>query len=168
MRHLILTAFKSRKLDKISVPKWIYLATAICTLTILGVGIIVVYYKCKKNKCKKRSAKIYRLARNRHKTMETPGYNALPVYAGDGDDVYTREDNSTLHEEDSVVSTGVKQKQDHEVEAKSAFSVLWLAPPVTGCYALLRLSNCSAVMLLIKTSQVDIASRLLQRTVVKM
>ena len=41
------------------------------------------------------------------------------------------EDNSTQHEEDSVVLIGVKQKQDHEVEAKPAFPVLRLAPPVT-------------------------------------
>ena len=41
------------------------------------------------------------------------------------------EDNSTQHEENSVVLTGVKQKQDHEIEAKSAFPELRLAPPVT-------------------------------------
>ena len=46
--------------------------------------------------------------------METPGYSAVPVYTGDRDDVYMEEDNSTQHEEDSVVLTGVKQKQDHE------------------------------------------------------
>ena len=63
--------------------------------------------------------------------METPWYNAVPVYTGDRDDVYMEEDNSTQHEEDSVVLTGVKQKQDHEVEAKSAFHVLKLAPLVT-------------------------------------
>ena len=45
--------------------------------------IIAVYYKCKKS-----SAKIYRLATNRAKTMETPGYNAVPVCTGDKDDVY--------------------------------------------------------------------------------
>ena len=32
----------------------------------------------------------------------------------------------------------------------------------------LRLNNCSAIILLIKSSQVDIASRLFRRTVVKM
>ena len=37
---------------------------------------------------------------------------------GDRDNVYMEEDNSMQHEEDSVVLTGVKQKQDHEVEAK--------------------------------------------------
>ena len=86
-------------------PRWIYLATAIPTLTILGVGIIVVYYKCKK-----RSAKIYRLMRNRGKTTETPGYSAMPAYTGDRDDVYIEEDNSTQHKEDSVVLPGMKQK----------------------------------------------------------
>ena len=83
MRHLILTAYNSRKSGQFSVPRWIYQMTMIPTLTILGVGIIAVYYKCKK-----RSAKIYRLARNRGKTMETPEYNAVPVCTGDKDDVY--------------------------------------------------------------------------------
>ena len=55
----------------------------------------------------------------------------MPVYTGDRDDVYMEEDNSTQHEEDSVVLTYVKQKQDHEVEAKAAFFVLRLAPPIT-------------------------------------
>ena len=41
------------------------------------------------------------------------------------------ESNSTQYEKYSVVPMGVKQKQDHEVEAKSAFPVLRLAPPVT-------------------------------------
>ena len=76
-------------------------------------GIIAVFYKCKK-----RSAKIYRLARNRSKTMETPGYNAVPVCTGDRDDVYMEEDNSMQHEEDLVILTSVKSKQDHKVEAK--------------------------------------------------
>ena len=39
--------------------------------------------------------------------------------------------NATQYEEDSVVLTGVKHMQDHEEEAKSAFCVLRLAPPVT-------------------------------------
>ena len=43
MRHLILTAYKSRKSGQLSVPRWIYLATTIPTLTVLGVGIIAVY-----------------------------------------------------------------------------------------------------------------------------
>ena len=94
-------------------------------------GIIAVYFKCKKNKCKKRSPKIYRLARNRGKTIKTPWYSAVPVYTGDRDDVYMEEDNSTWHEEHSVVLTGMKQKQDHEVETMSAFPVPRLAPPVT-------------------------------------
>ena len=59
-------------------------------------------------------------------------YNVVPVYTGDRDDVYMEEDNSTQHEEDSVVLTGVKKKQDHGVEAKSAFPVLRLVPPVTN------------------------------------
>ena len=95
------------------------------TLTILGVGIIAVYCKCEKR------SKIYRLARNRGKTMGTPGYNVVQVCTGNKDDVYTEEDNSTQHEKDSVVLMGVKEKQEHEVEAKSAFPVLWLVPPVT-------------------------------------
>ena len=33
--------------------------------------------------------------------------------------------------EDSVILTGVKQKQHHEAEAKSAFANLRLVPPVT-------------------------------------
>ena len=68
-------------------------------------GIIVVYYKCKK-----RSAKIYRLARNRGKTIGTPGYTAVQVHTGDTDVVYMEENNSTQHEDDSVVLTDVKQK----------------------------------------------------------
>ena len=63
--------------------------------------------------------------------METPGNNAVPVCTVDRDDVYMEEANSTQHEKDSIVLTGVKQKQDHEVEAKSAFPALRLAPPVT-------------------------------------
>ena len=55
-----------------------------------------------KNECKKRSAKFYRLARIRGKTMEIPGYNAVPVYT-----VYMEEDNSTHYDEDSVVLTSV-------------------------------------------------------------
>ena len=125
-RHFILTAYKSRTSGQISMARWIYLATTIPTLTILGMGIIAVYYKCKK-----RSVKIYRLARKRGYTMEIPGYNAVPAYTGDRDDIYMEEDNSTHYKEDSVVLTVVMQKQDHEVEAKSAFPVLRLAPPVT-------------------------------------
>ena len=49
------------------------------------------------------------------KTMGTPGYNDVPVYTGDTDNVYMEEDYSTQNEEASVVLTGVKQKQDHEV-----------------------------------------------------
>ena len=58
----------------------------------------------------------------------------MPLYTGHRDYVYMEEDNSTQHEEDSVVLTGMKQKQDNEVEAKSAFHVLKLAlaPPVTA------------------------------------
>ena len=89
-------------------------------------GIIAVNYKCKK-----RSAKNYSLARNRGKTMERPGYNAVPVCTGNRDDVYMEEDNSMQSEEDSVVLTDVKQKQENEVEAKPAFPVLRLAPCVT-------------------------------------
>ena len=74
---------------------------------------------------------IYRLARNIGKTVETPGYNAVPVYTGDRDDVYMEEDNSTQHEEDSVVLTGLKQKQNHGVEGKSAFPV---PCAITSCY----------------------------------
>ena len=60
-----------------------------------------------------------------------PGYNIVLVYIGDRDDVNMEEHNYTQHKEDSVVLTGIKQKQDHEVEAKSAFPVLRLAPPIT-------------------------------------
>ena len=63
--------------------------------------------------------------------MKTPWHSILQVYTGDRDDVYMEENNSTQHEEDSVVLTGVKQMQDHEVEAKSASPVLQLAHPVT-------------------------------------
>ena len=79
-------------------PRWIYLATKIPTLTILVFGIIAVY-----SKCKKRSAKIYRLARKRGKMMEALGYNAVLVCPGDRDDAYMEKANSTQHEEDSVV-----------------------------------------------------------------
>ena len=37
--------------------------------------------------------------------METPGYNAVPVWTWGRDDVYMEEDNSTQHEEDSAVLT---------------------------------------------------------------
>ena len=60
-----------------------------------------------------------------------PVYNALPVYTQNRGDVYMAEDNAMQHEEDSVVLTGMKQKQDYEMEAKSAFCVLRLAPPGT-------------------------------------
>ena len=63
--------------------------------------------------------------------METHEYNAVPVCTGDRDDVCMEEDISMKHEDDSVVLTGVKQKWDHEVEAKSAFPVLRLASPIT-------------------------------------
>ena len=63
--------------------------------------------------------------------MESPGYNSVPVYTGDRDDVYMEESNSMQHEEHSVVLKGVKQKQDNEVEAKSGFPVLRLTRPVT-------------------------------------
>ena len=68
-------------------------------------GIIAVYYKCKK-----RPAKIYRLARNRDRSMETCGHNAVPVCTGDKGDVYMEEDNSMQHEEDSVFLMGCKAK----------------------------------------------------------
>ena len=90
-------------------PKWIYLVTMIPTLTIVGMGTIAVY-----NKCKKRSAKNYRLTRNRGKTMETSGHNAVPFCTGDKGDVYMEEDNCMQHVEDAVILTGVKQKQDKE------------------------------------------------------
>ena len=64
MKHLILIACKSRKSGQFSVPKGIDLATVVSTLSILGIEIMGVFYKCKK-----RSAKIYRLARNGGKTM---------------------------------------------------------------------------------------------------
>ena len=63
--HLILMTYKSKKWGQIFEPRWIYLATTVPTLT------IAVYYKCKKNRCRKRSAKIYRLARNRGRTIQT-------------------------------------------------------------------------------------------------
>ena len=64
--------------------------------------------------------------------METPGYNAVfQSVLGIKMDVYMEESNSTQYEKYSVVLMDVKQKQDHEVEAKSAFPVLRLAPPVT-------------------------------------
>ena len=102
-------------------PRLIYFATTIPTLNVLGVVIIIVF----------RSAKMYRLTRNRGKTMETPGYNAVLVCTWDRDDVYMEEANSTQHEENLFFLTGVEQKQDHEVEAMSAFPVLRLVPPVT-------------------------------------
>ena len=42
--------------------------------------------------------------------METPWYNAIPVYTVDRDDIYIGEDNSTHHKEDSAVLRSVKQK----------------------------------------------------------
>ena len=67
-------------------PRWIYLATTMPTLIILGVGVIAVYYKCKR-----RSVKIYMLVRSRGKTMETLGYNTVPVYTGDRDNISIEE-----------------------------------------------------------------------------
>ena len=101
------------------------------TLPILGVGVIPVYYKCKKNKCKKRSAKIYTLSRNRGKTTETLGTMLCQSIVGTEKMSIWKKiiPNSTWHEEDSVVITGVMQKQ--EVEAKSTFPALRLEPPVT-------------------------------------
>ena len=64
--------------------------------------------------------------------MDKPWYNVVPVCTGDRDDAYMEEDNSMQHEEDSVLPIVVKQKQDHEVEAKPAIPVLRLAPPVTN------------------------------------
>ena len=55
----------------------------------------------------------------------------MPDYNWDKDDVYMEEENSPHDVEDSVGLTGVKQKQDHQVEAKSTFPVLGLVPPVT-------------------------------------
>ena len=46
--------------------------------------------------------------------METPGYNVVPFHTGDRDYVHMEKGNSTQHEDDSVVLTGV---QDHDVEA---------------------------------------------------
>ena len=89
-------------------------------------GITAVYYKCKE-----RSARIYRLARNRGKNNGDTWVQCMPVYTGDRDDVYMEEENSTQHEEDSLVLTDVKQRQDHELDTKSAFFVLRQAPPVT-------------------------------------
>ena len=63
--------------------------------------------------------------------MEIHGYNAVPVITADKDDVYMEEDNSTQHEKDSVVLTGMKQMQDQEEEAKSDFPVLRLEWPIT-------------------------------------
>ena len=40
--------------------------------------------------------------------MEIPGCNVAPVYTGDRGDVYMEENNSTQHEENSGVLTGVK------------------------------------------------------------
>ena len=41
-----------------------------------------------------------------------------------------KEANSLQHEEDSAIFTGMKQKHDHEVEAKSSFPVLRQTSPV--------------------------------------
>ena len=66
-----------RKLGKLSVPRSIYLVTTIPTLTILGMIIIAVYYKCKK-----RSGNIYRLASNRGKTRDTWVHCCASLYWG--------------------------------------------------------------------------------------
>ena len=63
--------------------------------------------------------------------METSGYNAVPVSTGNKYDVYMEDNNSQQHEKDSVVLTGVKQKQDQEDKARLAFPMLRLAPPFT-------------------------------------
>ena len=52
IRQLILTAYKSRKSDQSSMPLWINFAITMPKLTILGVEIIPVYYKCKKKMLK--------------------------------------------------------------------------------------------------------------------
>ena len=65
----------------------------------------------------KRSAKIYKLATNRGKTISKiicklrPRHNAVTVCTGDRDDVYIKEDNSAqAWKTSSVVLTGVQQK----------------------------------------------------------
>ena len=63
------------------------------------------------------------------KTVETPGYNDVPVCSGDKDGVYMEEYDPKQH--DLVVLTGVKQRQHYEVETKSKFPVLRLATPIT-------------------------------------
>ena len=158
-RHLILTASKSRKSGQIFCAKVDIPCYYNACINYFWVGIIAVYYKHKK-----RSAKIYRVARNRSKTVETPGYNAVSVYTGDRDDIYMEENNSTQHEQDSVVLIGVKWKQDYEVEARWAFPFLRFSV----LFLIETLSNCCATILLIKTLHIDIASRLFWRTVVKM
>ena len=129
MRHLILTACKYRKSGQHSVPRWIYLGTIIPTLTIIGMRSIAVYYKYKKNKCKKTYAKIYGLARNRGKTTEILG--TMLCHFVLGTEMMSIWKMIIPHKEDSDVLTGVKQRQDHEVEAKSVLPVLRLAPSVT-------------------------------------
>ena len=42
--------------------------------------------------------------------METPWYNAVPVFTGNIDDVYMEEGNSTQHKKDSVVLMIPKEK----------------------------------------------------------
>ena len=95
MRHLTLTAYKSRNSGQLYVLRCIYLTTTIPTLTTLGVEIIVVLIECKKSKGKKTSAKVYGLAWNRGKAKGTLGYNAVPVCTWDRDYVCMEEDYST-------------------------------------------------------------------------
>ena len=53
MRHLILTAYKSRKSGQLSMPRWIYLITTIPTLTILGVGILLYFINVRRTNVSK-------------------------------------------------------------------------------------------------------------------
>ena len=68
MIYLIMTIFNSRKSGRHPGLEWIFIAVNIISaLTLLGLGLILVFYIYKK------TAKVYyRLARNRGKTTEAP------------------------------------------------------------------------------------------------
>ena len=132
IRHTIMTILNSRKSGRHPGLERIFTAiTVISALTLLGLGLTLVFYKYK------RSAKVsYRLARNRGKTTDTPLlYKAVPVYTGDKDDFFMEEETSTqsaeLDETNAVILIGVKQQQSQSKQTMLVFPVVKLAGSIS-------------------------------------
>ena len=133
MRHLFMTIFNSRNSGRQQGLESIFFAIiVISALTLLGLGLTVVFYIYRK------SARVsYMLARKRGKTTEAPGlYKAVLVYTGDKDDVFMEEEISTqsteLDETNAVILTCVKQQQIQSKQTRLVFPVLKLAGSTTS------------------------------------